>query len=80
MSKGYYWLCECDCGNNIEVCISDLKNGNTTSCGCNKESLGEKNIGLFLLSNSIKFETQKQFSNLKSKSSRSLKFDFFLPE
>lgn len=27
-------LCECECGNMIIVKISDLKNGNTQSCGC----------------------------------------------
>lgn len=28
------WLCRCDCGNEIIVRGSDLKSGNTKSCGC----------------------------------------------
>lgn len=28
------WLCACDCGNLKEVTLSDLKKGNTQSCGC----------------------------------------------
>lgn len=28
------WLCECDCGNKIVVCGSNIKNGHTKSCGC----------------------------------------------
>lgn len=29
-----YWLCRCDCGNEKRVRGTDLKNGNTKSCGC----------------------------------------------
>lgn len=32
--KGAYWLCVCDCGNQTIVCGSNLRNGNTKSCGC----------------------------------------------
>jgi hypothetical protein len=28
------WLCQCDCGNTVERCGADLRNGDTTSCGC----------------------------------------------
>jgi hypothetical protein len=28
------WECRCDCGNITNVSSSDLKSGNTTSCGC----------------------------------------------
>lgn len=28
------WLCQCDCGNKTVVCGSDLRSGNTKSCGC----------------------------------------------
>lgn len=30
------WLCQCDCGNQIKVSSSLLKNGNTKSCGCSR--------------------------------------------
>lgn len=29
-----YWHCKCDCGNEVDVCTSNLKNGSTMSCGC----------------------------------------------
>lgn len=33
------WLCKCQCGNEIEVISSSLRNGDTKSCGClNKKS------------------------------------------
>ena len=28
------WLCQCDCGNTIEVDASSLKSNHTLSCGC----------------------------------------------
>lgn len=28
------WTCRCDCGNQTEVLLTNLKNGNCTSCGC----------------------------------------------
>lgn len=31
------WLCKCDCGNSTVVVGGNLKNGHTTSCGCNKD-------------------------------------------
>ena len=38
------WLCKCDCGNNVIVVGSNLKSGNTESCGClHAEILAESN-------------------------------------
>lgn len=31
-----YWICQCDCGNEIIVRTGDLNNGHTKSCGCLK--------------------------------------------
>lgn len=28
------WLCQCKCGNQVEVLGKSLRNGNTKSCGC----------------------------------------------
>lgn len=28
------WLCKCDCGAETIVCLQDLRNGHTQSCGC----------------------------------------------
>lgn len=37
------WICKCRCGNTITVSSSNLKKGNTTSCGCYKsEQLSKK--------------------------------------
>ena len=29
-----YWLFKCDCGNKKVLCVDNVKNGNTKSCGC----------------------------------------------
>ena len=79
-NQGYLWECLCDCGNIIQVSINDLKSGNTTSCGCSKESIGEKNIGILLLTLQIPFETQKTFKDLYNlQKNKQLKYDFYLP-
>ena len=31
------WICQCDCGNQVEVRTDYLRNGHTTSCGCVKK-------------------------------------------
>ena len=77
-SLGYDWICKCDCGNIISVPITYLNNGNTLSCGCIKESLGEQEISKLLIKNNIKFETQKTFDGLLSEKNKKLKFDFYL--
>lgn len=33
-----YWLCQCDCGNTIEVSASNLRSQHVTSCGCWKDN------------------------------------------
>lgn len=33
------WLCSCDCGNELLVRASNLKSGNTLSCGCLQKEL-----------------------------------------
>ena len=56
------WVCKCECGNVIKVNTSDLKSGNTTSCGCKrKETLrqlrtkhGESDTRLYKVWSSMK--------------------------
>lgn len=38
------WLCRCECGNEVQVNSSKLRNGHTMSCGCvNAEKIGNLN-------------------------------------
>lgn len=34
------WRCRCDCGNEVVVMGTSLKNGNTKSCGCTRKKNG----------------------------------------
>lgn len=34
------WLCNCECGGQVEVVSSKLKNGHTKSCGCLRDHKG----------------------------------------
>lgn len=73
--KERWSLCQCDCGNFIEVSNNNLKSGGTTSCGCVK-SRGERIIGELLRKNNINFSTQYTFSDLRSDKNTLLRFDF----
>lgn len=42
----YIWLCRCDCGKITKVYRSDLRNGNTKSCGCIRYKHGESDTRL----------------------------------
>lgn len=66
-------LCKCDCGNEIVVNKSNLKNNHTKSCGCIK-SFGEYQIEKFLRNNKIKYEKEYTFKDLKDNDF--LRFDF----
>ena len=70
-----YWFCRCKCGNIIEVESSHLKNGHTTSCGCNRSN-GEKEIIELLTSNNIFFYKEYSFKDLKGVGNGILRFDF----
>lgn len=37
-SGNRYWLCQCDCGQRIEVASSNLKSGHALSCGCGRRT------------------------------------------
>ena len=38
------WLCECECGNKLEVLESNLKGKKSRSCGCLRKEVGKRNI------------------------------------
>jgi hypothetical protein len=72
--KSVYWKCKCDCGNYVSVHSDHLKNGTTSSCGCLNSS-GEESISKILQNNSIKYQTQYSFEDLKGDFCK-LRFDF----
>lgn len=77
------WKCQCDCGNITYVSVDGLRGQHPIcSCGCEKQSIGEKLIENILKENSIQYirewspkELQK-YCHLKGR----LRYDFYLPE
>lgn len=67
------YKCKCDCGNEIIVMATSLKQGLTSSCGCVK-SAGELAVARYLAEKSIKFEQQYKFADCRDV--RPLPFDF----
>lgn len=41
-NKNAYWLCKCDCGNEVIVAGNNLRNNSTKSCGCYRTELSSK--------------------------------------
>ena len=69
-----YWICECDCGNIVEVLGHSLRrtDGNQTiSCGCYHRSIGATNILTTLQQNGVNFVEEYVFLDLPKS-----RFDF----
>lgn len=71
--KDAYWICRCDCGNEVVALGTSLKTSNTKSCGCllkkQMDDLYKKNLKQSFL-NSTKVELiLKTDSNKNNKSS-----------
>lgn len=75
------WLCQCKCGNLIEVSTTDLRLGAVKSCGkCpGKESQGEHEIRMLLLAARITFEQEYIFDNFTYENGYHPRFDFYIP-
>jgi hypothetical protein len=43
-NRGRVWQCRCDCGRRTKVRASNLRSGNTKSCGCVKREAGCRNL------------------------------------
>ena len=69
------YLCQCDCGNLLEVNADSLTTNNSKSCGC-INSYGERKIERILQDNNIWYRKQKSYSDLKSEKNCALRFDF----
>lgn len=79
-NKNVFWLCQCECGNQIIVNGIDLRREHTHSCGCIK-SLGEEKISRLLKENNIIFEKEKTFEDcINPETKAKLRFNFFLLE
>lgn len=81
-SKHSTWTCRCDCGNIIDVLGFSLKNGDTTSCGCKKESKYETYTEQYLQScgyvRDVDYVREKTYPGLKGLGGQSLRFDFLV--
>lgn len=75
----YWWHCKCDCGKTHDVREVSLINGDTTSCGCSKQSRGEMTIEKILKENNIKYlHDYALFKDLKLPSGGIGRYDFIL--
>lgn len=72
-AKKYSWICQCDCGNIVEVLGTSLTSGQTKSCGCLK-STGETNIALLLTELNIPFDREYKISI----NNKDYRFDFII--
>lgn len=70
------FLCQCSCGNLIEVSYDHLSSGHTCSCGCIKSSYGEKKISEILENSEYSFKREYTFSQLKGINGGLLRYDF----
>lgn len=69
------WKCQCECGKIVYLNTSRLNNGNDTSCGCKKSSLGAIKIENIFKANNILYKKEYTNTDLKSK-----RFDFAIIE
>lgn len=68
------WLCECECGKEVEVNSHLLLGGHVTSCGCKKESLGEIKVSRIL--DELGYDYSKQYRIPECRLEKPLPFDF----
>jgi len=70
--KHTLWHCKCDCGNECDIDMGNLRAGKSKSCGCT-QSIEEENIIKLLTQNNISFDYQYRFNDYKEK-----EFDFYI--
>ena len=66
------WHCKCDCGNECNIDMGNLRSGKSQSCGCTN-SKQEENIIKLLSKNNIQFNYQYRFKDIIEK-----EFDFYI--
>ena len=73
------WLCQCECGKEIEVRSYNLVSGITCSCGCLNQSHGELVIENLLKEYNIFYKKEAIFSTCKFEDTKQYaRFDFFV--
>ena len=72
-----FWLCRCECGNEIKVDARALVAKNTSSCGCLRESLIASELKEYFIKNYICEKEHKMFKNPKT--NFWLKCDIYIP-
>ena len=76
-AKAVQYKCQCQCGRETYVLASNLKSGNTQSCGlCSNNSHGNLKIEQLFKENNIFYEREKRFPTCKD--TFSLPFDFYV--
>lgn len=78
-NRHVYWRCKCFCGTEFIADGSELRQGTIVSCGCYKQSKGEKQIEDLLKNARIKYKKQYSFDSLIG-NNRKLRFDFAIFE
>lgn len=73
------WICQCDCGNTVEVKENALMSCGTQSCGLCVSSLGEQRIKKILNDNGKSYISQMKFETCRNpKTNHLLLFDFYV--
>lgn len=71
--------CRCECGNEKVVLAGSLFNGDTTSCGCRKNSKAEENIDRYLYDINVSYGKQIRINDcVNPTTNHTLPFDFAL--
>lgn len=78
-NRHVYWKCKCYCGEEFIADGVELRQGKIVSCGCYKQSKGEKQIEELLKDAHIKYKKQYTFNSLIG-NNRKLRFDFAIFE
>lgn len=71
-NKHTVWHCKCDCGNECDIDMGNLRSGKSQSCGCTQSKQEEEIIKL-LTKNNILFQYQYRIEDLAEK-----EFDFYV--
>ena len=77
-NKSLYWKCKCKCGNIAYVKTSDLITGKVKSCGCLRQTPGERKIIQILNEYNLSFDYEHKFEDFRSVSGHYYRFDFYV--